>query len=99
MKRLKSGISRREYLLATGAGIVAAQVGSFGSAFAATPVRQGYQTNMWGMPTYYLVQSGLLEKHGLEVEEFPVPGQTGQLPDAQFGPHRFCLDSVPRYGS
>jgi len=73
MKRLKSGISRREYLLATGGGIVAAQVGSFGSAFAATPVRQGYQTNMWGMPTYYLVQSGLLEKHGLEVEEFPVP--------------------------
>ena len=73
MKTLKSGMTRREYLLATGAGIVAAHMGSLGPAFAATPVRQGYQTNMWGMPTYYLVQSGLLEKHGLEVEEFPVP--------------------------
>ena len=36
-------------------------------------VRQGYQTNMWGMPTYYLLRSGLLEKHGVKVEEFAVP--------------------------
>jgi NitT/TauT family transport system substrate-binding protein len=36
-------------------------------------VRQGYQTNMWGMPTYYLLHSGLLEKHGVKVEEFAVP--------------------------
>jgi ABC-type nitrate/sulfonate/bicarbonate transport system substrate-binding protein len=36
-------------------------------------VRQGYQTNMWGMPTYYLLRSGLLEKHGVKFEEFAVP--------------------------
>ena len=36
-------------------------------------MRQGYQTNMWGMPTYYLLRSGLLEKHGIKFEEFAVP--------------------------
>ena len=36
-------------------------------------LRQGYQTNLWGMPTYYLLRSGALEKHGLKVEEFGVP--------------------------
>jgi hypothetical protein len=36
-------------------------------------VRQGYQTNMWGMPTYYLLRSGALEKHGIKAEEFAVP--------------------------
>ncbi len=25
------------------------------------------------MPTYYMVQSGILQKHGFEVEEFQVP--------------------------
>src|SRR3974390_2619309 len=28
---------------------------------------------MWGMPTYYLLRSGLLEKHGIKFEEFAVP--------------------------
>ena len=37
------------------------------------PVRQGYQTNMWGMPTYYLLHSGLLDKHDVKFEEFAVP--------------------------
>jgi hypothetical protein len=37
-------------------------------------VRQGYQTNIWGMPTYYLLKSGYLEKHGIAVEEFRRPG-------------------------
>ena len=36
-------------------------------------LRQGYQTNMWGMPTYYLMRSGLLEKRGFKIEEFAVP--------------------------
>jgi NitT/TauT family transport system substrate-binding protein len=36
-------------------------------------IRQGYQTNMWGMPTYYLLHSGILQKHGLKAEEFAVP--------------------------
>jgi NitT/TauT family transport system substrate-binding protein len=42
-------------------------------AHAAAPIRQGYQTNIWGMPTYYLLRSGLLEKRGIGVEEFAVP--------------------------
>ena len=36
-------------------------------------VRQGYQTNMWGMPTYYLLHSGILKKHGIDAKEFAVP--------------------------
>jgi NitT/TauT family transport system substrate-binding protein len=42
-------------------------------AFALDSIRQGYQTNIWGMPTYYLMRSGLLEKYGIKFEEFPVP--------------------------
>ena len=42
-------------------------------ASAAETIRQGYQTNMWGMPTYYLLHSGILEKHGIKAEEFAVP--------------------------
>jgi len=42
-------------------------------AWALETVRQGYQTNIWGMPTYYLIKSGYLEKHNLAVEEFAVP--------------------------
>jgi ABC-type nitrate/sulfonate/bicarbonate transport system substrate-binding protein len=40
---------------------------------AAAAIRQGYQTNVWGMPTYYLLRSGALEKRGLNFEEFAVP--------------------------
>ena len=36
-------------------------------------LRQGYQTNIWGMPTYYLVHCGALATRGIEVEEFAVP--------------------------
>lgn len=65
-------ITRRSYLAATGAGVLAAGFG-IRPAAALETVRQGYQTNMWGMPTYYLLRSGLLEKHGLKFEEFAVP--------------------------
>ncbi|MGC1467337.1 MAG: ABC transporter substrate-binding protein [Pseudolabrys sp.] len=72
MTILKKGITRRQYLAATGAGALA--VGFGGSpAFALDTIRQGYQTNMWGMPTYYLMHSGLLQKHGVKAEEFAVP--------------------------
>jgi ABC-type nitrate/sulfonate/bicarbonate transport system substrate-binding protein len=71
MKRLQAGLTRREYLAATGAVLATGLAGR--AAIAATPLRQGYQTNMWGMPTYYLVKSGLLQKHGIDVQEFPVP--------------------------
>src|SRR6185437_9466602 len=66
-------ITRRNYLAATGAGLVAAGLGAPRRAAAAETIRQGYQTNIWGMPTYYLIKSGYLQKHGLAVEEFAVP--------------------------
>ena len=69
---MTTGITRRHYLAASGAGVLAAGLG-LRPAFAAATVRQGYQTNMWGMPTYYLLHSGLLEKHGVKFEEFAVP--------------------------
>ena len=65
-------ITRRHYLAASGAGLLAAGMGAR-PALALETVRQGYQTNMWGMPTYYLLRSGLLEKHGVKFEEFAVP--------------------------
>jgi ABC-type nitrate/sulfonate/bicarbonate transport system substrate-binding protein len=65
-------MTRRHVLAATGAGVLAAGFGAR-PALALDTVRQGYQTNMWGMPTYYLLRSGLLEKHGVKFEEFAVP--------------------------
>jgi NitT/TauT family transport system substrate-binding protein len=67
------GLTRRRYLAATGAGLLAAGFGARPSLAADVTLRQGYQTNMWGMPTYYLMKSGLLQKHGIKVEEFAVP--------------------------
>jgi NitT/TauT family transport system substrate-binding protein len=71
MRTSKDGMTRRHYLAATGAA--ALSVGLARPAFALDTVRQGYQTNIWGMPTYYLMRSGLLEKHGIKFEEFAVP--------------------------
>jgi NitT/TauT family transport system substrate-binding protein len=68
----EGGLTRRHYLTATGAGVLAMGFG-LRPATALETVRQGYQTNMWGMPTYYLLRSGLLEKHGIKFEEFAVP--------------------------
>jgi NitT/TauT family transport system substrate-binding protein len=65
-------ITRRQYLAGT-AGVLAASIGAARPAFALDTVRQGYQTNIWGMPTYYLLKSGLLEKRGIKFEEFAVP--------------------------
>jgi ABC-type nitrate/sulfonate/bicarbonate transport system substrate-binding protein len=65
-------LTRRQYLAATGAtALVLGLDGRPASAQLAT-VRQGYQTNIWGMPTYYLLQSGALAKHGIKAEEFAV---------------------------
>jgi NitT/TauT family transport system substrate-binding protein len=69
---MTKGITRRHYLAASGAGVLAAGLG-VRPALADAPVRQGYQTNMWGMPTYYLLHSGLLDKHNVKFEEFAVP--------------------------
>jgi ABC-type nitrate/sulfonate/bicarbonate transport system substrate-binding protein len=69
---MSNGLTRRDCLAATGAGALALGFG-LRPALAADTVRQGYQTNMWGMPTYYLLRSGHLEKHGIKFEEFAVP--------------------------
>jgi len=72
MTTASKGMTRRQYLATTGAGLLVAGLGAR-PAVALDTVRQGYQTNMWGMPTYYLMRSGLLEKHGIKFEEFAVP--------------------------
>ncbi len=70
---MQSTLTRRQYLAASGAGVLALGLASTRRAAALESIRQGYQTNIWGMPTYYLIKSGYLEKHGLAVEEFAVP--------------------------
>jgi ABC-type nitrate/sulfonate/bicarbonate transport system substrate-binding protein len=64
--------TRRHSLLGAAAAAVAL-TGLRGAAAAQAPIRQGYQTNMWGMPTYYLMRSGLLQKHGVAFREYTVP--------------------------
>jgi len=66
-------LTRRQYLTASGAGILALGLTPTRGVAAPETIKQGYQTNIWGMPTYYLMKSGYLEKHNLAVEEFPVP--------------------------
>lgn len=72
MTAFSNGLTRRHYLAASGALALSAGLG-IRPARALDTVRQGYQTNVWGMPTYYLLRSGLLEKHGVKFEEFAVP--------------------------
>ena len=69
---IKSTMNRRQMLAATGAALVGGR-GIGPAAAAEVTIRQGYQTNIWGMPTYYLMKSGYLEKHGLKTEDFAVP--------------------------
>jgi NitT/TauT family transport system substrate-binding protein len=63
-------MNRRQVLAAGGAVLV---LGARPARAAETLIRQGYQTNIWGMPTYYLMKSGYLEKRGLKTEDFAVP--------------------------
>jgi hypothetical protein len=53
MTILKNGLTRRHALVGAGAGMLAAGLGMPANAAMAT-VRQGYQTNKRGKPTYYL---------------------------------------------
>ena len=71
MKSNPIGMTRRHYLAAS-ASLLAAGLRAR-PAFALEVIRQGYQTNIWGMPTYYLLKSGALEKHGVKFQEFAVP--------------------------
>jgi NitT/TauT family transport system substrate-binding protein len=67
-------LTRREFLVLAGSGLVVGGVlGPEALMAQAVTIRQGYQTNIWGMPTYYLLRSGALEKRGLKFEEFAVP--------------------------
>jgi ABC-type nitrate/sulfonate/bicarbonate transport system substrate-binding protein len=66
------GLTRRHALAAGGASVMVLGMGQNAQAQMAT-IRQGYQTNIWGMPTYYLMKSGALEKRGIKFEEFAVP--------------------------
>ena len=66
-------ITRRETLAGAGASALVLGMSQYAAAQAGVTIRQGYQTNMWGMPTYYLMRSGELEKRGLKFEEFGVP--------------------------
>src|SRR3954453_1153678 len=66
-------ITRRHALAATGAAALTSGPGLRPASAQLATIRQGYQTNMWGMPTYYLLRSGALEKRGIKFEEFAVP--------------------------
>ncbi len=67
----RQGITRRQ--CAASIGAVALSALARPALAQAAVIRQGYQTNVWGMPTYYLLRSGALEKRGLKFEEFAVP--------------------------
>jgi NitT/TauT family transport system substrate-binding protein len=73
MNSNRNDVTRRQVLAGGGAGLIVLGMGGTpGFAQAGTLVRQGYQTNIWGMPTYYLMKSGLLEKAGLKTQDFAV---------------------------
>jgi len=69
---IKLDAMNRRQILAAGALTAIAGVQP-ATAQASVTIRQGYQTNIWGMPTYYLMKSGLLEKRGIKTEDFAVP--------------------------
>src|SRR5438105_984755 len=71
---MEQRLTRREFLILSSSGLIAAGALGPEALFAqTTTIRQGFQTNIWGMPTYYLLKSGALEKRGIKMEEFAVP--------------------------
>ena len=89
-----SMLTRRQ-LTAGGAGALALSFRTRSALAATATIRQGYQTNIWGMPTYYLLKSGYLDKHGIAVEEFAVP--SGNLTMQQMVARHQC-QGWPRCG-
>src|SRR5262247_4618877 len=72
MNAPSTAITRRHALAATGAAALTSGLGLRPASAQMATIRQGYQTNIWGMPTYYLLKSGALEKRGIKFEEFAV---------------------------
>jgi NitT/TauT family transport system substrate-binding protein len=70
---IKPALTRRQYLAASGASALVLGLGTQPASAQLAMIRQGYQTNIWGMPTYYLMKSGALEKRGIKFQEFAVP--------------------------
>jgi ABC-type nitrate/sulfonate/bicarbonate transport system substrate-binding protein len=70
---INDALTRRQCLAVTGASALALGLGARPATAQMATVRQGYQTNIWGMPTYYLMRSGALEKNGVKFQEFAVP--------------------------
>src|ERR1700730_3611973 len=66
-------LTRRHYLAASRARVLALGLAPTRGVAAPETIRQGYQTNIWGMPTYYLMKSGYLEKHNLSAAAVDVP--------------------------
>jgi sulfonate transport system substrate-binding protein len=69
-------MKRRDFTAAAGAAALLGPMflGRLPRAYAqGTTIRQGYQTNMWGMATYYFLRSGAPDRQGLKFEEFAVP--------------------------
>src|SRR2546423_14669629 len=69
MRNGRGELTRRQWLVASALALALPAR----PAGALEMIRQGFQTNIWGLPTYYLLKSGLLEKRGLKFEEFAVP--------------------------
>jgi hypothetical protein len=69
--KLRPGLTRRQHLAASGAAALAAGFGLARPAAAQETIRQGYQTSMWGMPTYYLLGRG--PEAWYQIREFAVP--------------------------
>ena len=69
MRNGRGELTRRQWLVASALALALPAR----PAGALETIRQGFQTNIWGMPTYYLLKSGLLEKRGIKFEEFAVP--------------------------
>src|SRR5438094_2330955 len=71
---MEQRLTRREVLILSSSGLIAAgALGPKALSAQTSTIRLGIETNIWGMPTYYLLRSGALEKRGLKFEEFAVP--------------------------
>src|SRR5262249_29214058 len=62
-------LTRRQWLVASALAVALPAR----PAWALGTIRPGFPTHILGMPAYYLLKSGLLEKGGFKFEEFAAP--------------------------